>query len=201
MSNNPSLLCKLIASLNSEFAMKDLGHLHYFLGIEITPFSGWWDFFYLNPSMLVIYSRKKILHCKTISSPLTQEHDFHIGSALLTDLTKYRSIVGGLQYITFYSTWFILYAINLVCQFMQQPTLKNWQRVKRILWYMKGTINCGLRILSQSSLNLYAFFDTNWVGCPKTRPYTTCYCVFLGSNCIYRIAKRQTTVAQSSAKA
>lgn len=70
-SNKPSLLCKLITNLNSEFAMKDLGHLHHFLGIEITPFS---NGLFLSQSKYVgdLLLREKMLHCKTISSPLTQ---------------------------------------------------------------------------------------------------------------------------------
>lgn len=39
-SNNPSLQSRLIAKLSSKFSMKDLGHLHYFLGIEISTFPG-----------------------------------------------------------------------------------------------------------------------------------------------------------------
>jgi hypothetical protein len=39
-SNKPALLSQLVSRLSSEFSMKDLGPLHYFLGIEVLPFSG-----------------------------------------------------------------------------------------------------------------------------------------------------------------
>ena len=39
-SNTPSLLFRLVSRLTSEFSMKDLGPLHYFLGIEVIHFSG-----------------------------------------------------------------------------------------------------------------------------------------------------------------
>lgn len=38
--------------------------------------------------------------------------------------------------------------------------------VKQVLRYVKGTINLEICILSQSSLNLYGFYDADWAGCP-----------------------------------
>ena len=38
-SNKSPILTKLVSHLSSKFSMKDLGPLHYFLGIEVHPFS------------------------------------------------------------------------------------------------------------------------------------------------------------------
>ena len=73
--------------------------------------------------------------------------------------------------------------------------------VKHILRYVKGTISLGLRIVQHSSLDLYAFFDADWAGCPITCRSTTGFCTFLGSNCISWSAKKQPTVSRSSAEA
>jgi hypothetical protein len=42
-SNKQALLSRLVSRLSSEFSMKDLGPLHYFLGIEVSSFL-WWSF-------------------------------------------------------------------------------------------------------------------------------------------------------------
>ena len=99
-SNNPSLLSRLIVKLNSEFAMKDLGHLHYFLGIEISTFRGG---LFLSHSKYIgdLLFKAKMLQCKRLSTPLAQKHDLHVKFESLIDASEYRSIVGGLQYITF----------------------------------------------------------------------------------------------------
>lgn len=47
---------------------------------------------------------------------------------------------------------------------MHSPSLSHEQTVKHILCHVEGTVNVGVRILSQSSLNLYGFFDADWAG-------------------------------------
>ena len=84
---------------------------------------------------------------------------------------------------------------------MHAPLVGQFKIVKRILRYVAGTLDYGMRILCQSSLQLYAFSDADWAGCPLTRRSTTGLCIFLGGNCISWSAKKQTTVARSSAEA
>lgn len=55
----------------------------------------------------------------------------------LPDVTKYRSVVGALQYLTITRSY-ISFAVNQVCQFMHQPTTIHWIVVKRILCYLKA---------------------------------------------------------------
>lgn len=75
---------------------------------------------------------------------------------LFPDLTHYHSIVGALQFLTFTHPD-ICYSVNFVCQYMQSPTVAHFKLVKRILRYISGTSHFGMRILSSSSLDLYAF--------------------------------------------
>lgn len=77
----------------------------------------------------------------------------------------------------------------------------HYKIVKRILRYISGTLDYGMHILATSSLDLYAFSDANWAGFPLTQRSTTGFCTFLGSNCTSWSAKKQSTVARSSAEA
>lgn len=83
---------------------------------------------------------------------------------------------------------------------MHSPTVENFQQVKRILCFVSGTLDFGIRILQNSSLDLFAFSDSDWAGCQLPRRSTTGFCMFLGSNCISWSAKKQPTVARSSTK-
>ncbi|XP_022899255.1 uncharacterized protein LOC111412552 [Olea europaea var. sylvestris] len=66
----------------------------------------------------------------------------------------FRSIVGALQYLTF-TRPDIIYTVNRVCQNFSNPTLVHLKAAKRILRYLKGTQNLGLRYLCQSPISLY----------------------------------------------
>ncbi|XP_060202913.1 uncharacterized mitochondrial protein AtMg00810-like [Lycium barbarum] len=129
--------------LESEFAMKDLGPLSYFLGIEVKYFPGG-------------------IH-------LTQ--------------SKYASDM--------------LKRVNMA----ENPNSVHLQAVKRMVRYVKGTIDHGLRIISHSSFRLYGFSDVDWAGCTITRRSTTGYSVYLGANCVSWSSRKQNTVARSSAEA
>lgn len=66
------------------------------------------------------------------------------GTALGTDdSTKYSSLVGALQYLTL-TRPDICFAVNKVCQYLHAPTTVHWSAVKRILRYVRGTMNLGL---------------------------------------------------------
>ncbi|XP_035551021.1 uncharacterized mitochondrial protein AtMg00810-like [Juglans regia] len=99
------------------------------------------------------------------------------------DVTLYHSIVGGLQYLSV-TRPDISYSVNKVCQFMHSPKAPHWSVVKRILRYLKATINDGLFFASNSSLTLQAYLDADWGGCPDDRRSTRGFCIYLGQHLI-----------------
>lgn len=132
--DNVILLNSIIAQLSSEFAMKDLGNLHYFLGIEVQYFFGG---ILLTQKKYAkdLLARTKLLYSKAVSTPLVPKHDLHAADSSAVDPTEYRCIVGALQYLTLTRPE-IAHSVNLVCQFMKAPTLRHLQVIKRIMRYL-----------------------------------------------------------------
>jgi hypothetical protein len=112
-----------------------------------------------------------MLGCKPAITPLsaTEKLSAQRGEALSPDdATKYRSVVGALQYLTLTRSD-ISFAVNKVCQYLHSPTTIHWTAVKRILHFLKHTSNFGLHIRRSSSILVSAFSDVDWVGCSDDR--------------------------------
>ncbi|KAJ9554160.1 hypothetical protein OSB04_018205 [Centaurea solstitialis] len=159
--------------------------------------------------ILELLQRAGLSNAKPVSSPMTTTANLALGdSATFADPVKYRQIVGALQYVTL-SRPDITFGVNKVCQFMHSPTENHWTAVKRILRYLQGTADYGLRLIHDSGTILHAytdsaynsltgFSDADWAGCPDDRRSTGGYAIYLGSNLVSLSARKQRTVSRSS---
>lgn len=198
------MIQQLVDKLHSEFALKQLGQLDYFLGVQVTHLPG--GKLLLNQSKYIadLLTKANMAEAVGMSTPMQggarlSKH----GGSTLTDPTLYRSVVGALQYATITRPE-ITYAVNKVCQFLADPCEDHWKAVKRILRYLKGSITHGLLLQSFSltqPLPLIAYCDADWGSDPDDRRSTSGACVFLGPNPISWVAKKQTLVARSSTEA
>ncbi|GJW66736.1 ribonuclease H-like domain-containing protein [Tanacetum coccineum] len=73
--------------------------------------------------------------------------------------------------------------------------------LKRVLRYVRGTLDFGLQHYASITRSLVAYTDADWAGCPTTRRSTSGYCVFLRDNLLSWSAKRQHTLSRSSVEA
>jgi len=106
--------------LKQKFEMKDLGELHYFIGIEVIQ----------SPKGIRLLQRQYALNklseygmtgCKPISIPLEQNVKLSADEGdLVEDTTMYKHIVGSLIYMTI-TRPDLSYAVGVVNQFMQTP--------------------------------------------------------------------------------
>ena len=194
--NSASHLLKLIADLGRFFSMKDLGRLHYFLGLEAI-FTAQGLSLTQTKYALDLLQRTNMSHAKPCSSPAASGKKLAMFDGdPLPDPTEYRSVVGALQYLTL-TRPDLSFAVNQACQYMHCPTTTHWTAVKRILRYIKGTFDHGI-FFQPGSLCLEAFSDADYAGSPDDRRSTGGYCVYLGANLISWSAKKQSTVSRSS---
>jgi hypothetical protein len=150
-----------------------------------------------------ILQRAGMSNCKAITTPLSSLEKLCLqgGTALgPADATAYRSIVGGLQYLTL-TRPDLAFSVNKVCQYLHAPTTLHLTAVKCILRYVKGTIDLGLRITRSSSMVVSGFADADWVGCLDDRRSTGGFSIFLGSNLVSWSLRKQPTVSRSSTEA
>ena len=118
----------------------------------------------------------------------------------MADPTDFRSLAGALQWLTF-TRPDISYAVQQVCLHMHDPREPHLAALKRILRYVRGTLDLGLLLRPCAQSDLVVYSDADWAGCPDTRRSTSGYAVFLGDNLISWSSKQQHTVSRSSAEA
>ena len=132
----------LIRSLQSIFQVKDLGSLSYFLGVEADRNSQGLHLCQ-NKYICDLLHRTKMVGAKPLASPIvTGTKLSSFDGEVLSDPTDYRHIIGALQYCTI-TRPDIAYVVNQLCQYMHQPRSSHWQAMKRVLRYLKGTVNDG----------------------------------------------------------
>lgn len=114
--------------------------------------------------------------------------------------TLYHSIIGALQYLCNTRPG-ISFVVNKLSQFLSNPLDIHWIACKRILRYLKGTLNLGLFFRSSTSpLALNSFTDADWASSLDDQKSTTGG-VFLRGNLVFWSAKKQSTVARSITEA
>jgi histone deacetylase 1/2 len=95
----------------------------------------------------------------------------------------------------------LAFSVNRVCQFIHCPTDAHWGAVKRILRFVKGTVDYGLTIEKSETTALSGFSDADWAGCPNDRRSTGGFAMFLGINLVSWSSRKQQTVSRSSTEA
>uniref|UniRef100_A0A8R7R9K4 Reverse transcriptase Ty1/copia-type domain-containing protein n=1 Tax=Triticum urartu TaxID=4572 RepID=A0A8R7R9K4_TRIUA len=193
----------LLSDLNSEFALKDLGDLHFFLGIEVKRNREGGLHLSQEKYATDLLSRVVLQGCKPSPTPLSSSEKLSLAEGELLnqeDGTKYRSLVGALQYLTL-TRPDISFAVNKVCQYLHAPTTAHWTAAKRILRYVRHTLSVWLTFSKSSSTLVSAFSDSGWAGCLDDRRSTGGFAVFFGPNLISWCAKKHATVSRSSTEA
>ena len=122
ISSSDDAAGRLVTALSGDFAVKDLGALHFFLGLEVSRSSAGLTLTQKQYS-LDLLRRAGMLKCKHAITPMSATDRLSAldGDSLSSDdATEYRSLVGGPQYLTI-TRPDISYAVNRVCQFLHAP--------------------------------------------------------------------------------
>lgn len=115
---------------------------------------------------------------------------------------EYRKLIGYLLYIAVNSRLDIAASISILGQKVTQPTQNDRIELKRVLKYLKGTVNFNLR-LSETVCNdiLCAYADANWAEDRSDRKSNTGFIIFVCGGAVSWCSRKQTCVALSSTEA
>jgi hypothetical protein len=204
----------------ARFKMSDLGALSYYLSIEVRQ----------GKKSIALgqraYAEKMLEHgsiaeCKSCATPMEERLKLSKHSTTVkVDATCYRSIVGGLRYLT-HTRPNIAFAVRYVSRFMEDPHEDHWTAIKRLRRYVKGTLDQaiifpkhggkgGLRLTvfseaphktEEGEPELTVFSDADMAGNNDGRRSTSGVLVFLGAAPIAWQLLKQKIVALSTCEA
>lgn len=198
--NNSTTVKNIISKLQSQFSLKTLGSVTYFLGFETTRGPNEIHLSQAKYTMDLL-KRSNMLEANPCPTPMNQSNKLHLqDSAPFDNVTLYRSTIGALQYLTL-SRPDIAFSVNKLSQFLQSPTQNHWQACKRILRYLAGSVGEGIKFTSAPAMTIESFCDSDWASSLDDRRSTSGYCVYLGGNLISWSSRKQKSVARSSTKA
>ena len=170
--------------MSNEFEMKDLGELKYFLGIEVIKCMNGW-MLSQKKYMVDMLKEFRMYDCKPMQTPMQER--MMLDTTKTGDFTKvkmYQQIVRKLIYLVI-TRPDISFSVGMVSRYMQA----HMMIVKRILRYIKGTLEYGL-LYSNDKVSPSLFCDADWAGDKETRRSTSGYCCSLGSGVLSWLSKK-----------
>ncbi|GAU11617.1 hypothetical protein TSUD_346090 [Trifolium subterraneum] len=185
-----------------EFEMTNLGHISYFLGIEFQR-----------------TSEGLILHQKKYANEILKRFEMDQCNPALTpseprlqlskeseekdvDSTEYRRLIGSLRYLC-NTRPDIAYSVDIVSRYMERPKTSHLSATKRILRYIKGTMDYGIvfKKPDKRSLDLIGYTNSNWCGDKDDRKSTAGYVFLYGGAPISWCSRKEPVVALSTCEA
>lgn len=185
--------------LMSEFFLKDLGPANHILGMRVTKTGN--GIFTLDQSNYIkrILDKFKMSDCKPAYTPM--EVGLNLEKGENKDCQNdYRSLIGYLMYLAVCTRPDIAHSVSYLSQFNNCYTECHWKAAKRVLRYLKGTLDYRLTY-KKGNMNIIGFTDADWGADHLDRRSYTGYVFYLGNSVVSWESRKQRTVALSSTEA
>ncbi|WVZ21124.1 hypothetical protein V8G54_008446 [Vigna mungo] len=175
--NNNGEIQHITDLLHSTFHIKNLGDLTYFLGLEVAHNS---KGIHLSQRKYVLdlLAETGLLDSSPVPTPMVPKHSSTdtVRSLDADHVASYRRLIGKL-----------MFNHNAYQSYTMISQRHSW------CWYSSS--------YSTSTIQLKAFYDSDWATCPDTCRSVTRFTVYLGNSLISWRSKKQLTVSRSSSEA
>ena len=198
--NDESMFVKFKNSMKLEFDMTDLGKMKYFLGVEVLQNS---EGIYISQRKYAkeVLERFGMEKSNSVKSPIVPGDRLTKNEGgVKVDATKYKQLVGSLMYLTA-TRPDLMYVVCLISRFMASPTEMHLQAAKRVLRYLKGTVDLGVFYQKEGNGELMAYTDSDYAGDVDDRKSTSGYVFLLSEGAVAWSSKKQPVVTLSTTEA
>ena len=183
------------------FEMSDLGLLNSYLGIEVIQGKSSICLNHRTYAMNIL-EQYNMTDCNLAHSPMEARLKFVKSEQdSSVDSTLYRSLIGSLRYLT-HTRPDLMFSVGFLSRFMEHPTSEHMLALKRVLRYIKGTLDYGLVYKrGQVAAQLIGYTDSDYAGDIEDRKSTMGHVFFYNSMAISWTSQKQKIVALSTCEA
>lgn len=197
MGNNERDIDAVIEHLQKKFEVKTM-ELGCFLGIEIKQMNNGSIFIHQAAYAHKVLSKFEMNECKPVTVPADPNQVLHNFNDSEQASYPYRQLVGSLLYLAMATRPDIAFAISNVSRYLERPTTVHITAAKRILKYIKGTIDHGILYKNECDNKIIGYSDADYAGCLETRRSTTGFAFLIAGGVVSWCSKRQNSVSMST---
>lgn len=147
--------------------------LSYFLGIQIKRTPDGSISMHQEKYALEVIERFGMSDCKSVATPLDNSIYSDESADDSNQEYPYRQLIGALMFLTVCTRFDIAFAVGYLSRYLDKYTRKHWNAALRVLRYLKGTSNYGIKFGGNTVLEFQAFSDSDFAGDPETRRSTS----------------------------
>lgn len=207
-SSNATMCTKLKYDLSLHFHMKDLGEVKTLLGMNITRHTDGSISIDQQRYISSIIKRFNMENCNPIDTPMDPNQKLSKEMCPKTDAEQqemanipFQEAIGCIMYAAQISRPDICFAVGVLSRYNTNYGRAHWTAVKRVLRYLKGTIDMKLTFQPGDIDELIGYCDADWAGDLDKRRSTTGYMFQAQGGAISWATRSQPTIALSSTEA
>nr|GEV98207.1 retrovirus-related Pol polyprotein from transposon TNT 1-94 [Tanacetum cinerariifolium] len=196
-STDPTACDMFSNEISLKFQMSMMGQMSFFLGLQVSQSLGG---IFINHSKFALEILKKFRmdSCDSVDTPIVDRLKLDKDPfGIPVDQTLFRSMVGSLMYLIA-NRPDLVFVVCMCARYQASPTKKHLEALKRVFWYLKGTINWGLWYSKDTAMALTAYADVDHAGCQDTQISTSRSAQFLGDKLVSWSSKKQKSTAIST---
>ena len=204
VAGRPGTVTQFKEFMKSTFRTKELGPLHFIVGLEIVNRGN--SVYLRQPRHIqTLLEDFELSNCTPKSTPMDTKYSARNEDEIVPDSEfHYRKAIGSLLYLSNTSRPDISAATALLSQKCSCPSKLDVQAVKRLLRYLKGSINCSLQYTfsTRNSIDfeIIGYSDSSYATATRRKSMGG-YCILLNGNLVNWSSRKQSIVAQSSTEA
>lgn len=199
-SDDEVMLCEFRNSMNKQFDMTDLGKMRFFLGIEVLQRADG-VFICQRKYAAEVLSRFGMEESNSVRNPIVPGQKIDADKeGIKVDATQFKQMVGSLMYLTA-TRPDLMFVVSLICRFMANPTQLHFAAAKRVLRYLKGTMDYGVFYKKGGASEMVAYTDSDYAGDKEDSKSTSGYVFMMCEGAVAWSSRKQPIVTLSTTEA